>query len=77
MARLDKDRQKRLEPQRLNKAVTEITNLGYSIVDKSGTMVSFLFKNEIVIFYVYSGWATGKSIKDGRGLENLLKQIKQ
>lgn len=31
---------------------------------------------EIVHFYPYSGWHTGKSINDGRGWNNLYNQIK-
>ena len=27
-------------------------------------------------FFPYTGWHTGKGIKDGRGLQNLLKQLK-
>ena len=36
-----------------------------------------MFDNEKVKFFPYSGWHTGKSIKDGRGIENLLKQLKK
>lgn len=76
MARLDKDRQARLEPRRLNKAVAEITKLGFSVVVKDGNKALFLFKEQVVTYFVYSGWATGKTITDGRGLDNLLKQLK-
>ncbi len=38
--------------------------------------IEFDFNGSKIKFYPYSGWATGKTIKDGRGLENLLKQLK-
>lgn len=53
----------------------EITNLGLKITSITQKMIKFEFKGHTVRFYPYSGWATGKSIKDGRGLDNLLKQL--
>lgn len=73
--RLDKERQERLEPQRLEAAKQAIQEKGYTVVELSNTTISFEFKNCLVLFYPYSGWATGKTIKDGRGLKNLLNQI--
>lgn len=55
----------------------EITNLGLKITSITQKMIEFEFKGHTVRFYPYSGWATGKSIKDGRGLNNLIKQLKQ
>lgn len=76
MARLDKDRQKKLEPLRMNFAIDEITKLGYKIVVETNTVVSFVFKGNVIHFYPYSGWHTGKGIKDGRGWKKLYEQIK-
>lgn len=75
MSRLNIDRQNKLEPIRLQKAIMEITNLGLKITSITQKMIEFEFKGHTVRFYQYSGWATGKSIKDGRGLDNLLKQL--
>jgi hypothetical protein len=36
-----------------------------------------MFKNELVKFFPYSGWHTGKSIVDGRGIKKLLAQLKE
>jgi len=33
-------------------------------------------KGSLVLYFPYSGWASGKTIKAGRGLKNLLSQIK-
>lgn len=75
MSRLNIDRQNKLEPIRLQKAIMEITNLGLKITSITQKMIEFEFKGHTVRFYPYSGWTTGKSIKDGRGLDNLLKQL--
>lgn len=75
MSRLNIDRQNKLEPVRLQKTIMEITNLGLKITSITQKMIEFEFKGSTVRFYPYSGWATGKSIKDGRGLDNLLKQL--
>ncbi len=75
MARLDKERQQELEPKRMQFAINQIESLGFDIIQKTKTSIQFVFKNEIVTFFPYSGWGSGKSIKDGRGINNLLKQI--
>ena len=69
MARLNIERQKQLEPIRIEYAVERIKLLGYDIFYKDD-------KGHIVTFFPYSGWATGKTIRDCRGLSKLLKQIK-
>lgn len=77
MARLNQERQEKLEPLRFQKAKEEIQKLGFEINHENSKMLNFYHKDELIFFYPYSGWHSGKSIKDGRGLENLLKQIKQ
>jgi len=77
MARLNQERQEKLEPLRFEKAKEEIKKLGFEINYEDGKSLNFYHKDELVFYYPYSGWHSGKSIKDGRGLENLLKQIKQ
>ena len=75
MARLDIERQQRLEPQRIEYAVRRIEELGYAVTERDNVKIKFLFKGKPVTFYPYSGWATGATIIDGRGLRKLLKQI--
>ena len=75
MSRLNKERQSELEPKRLEYAKKCITDLGYEITFEVNTALHFIYKGETVKFFPYSGWHTGKSIKDGRGLQNLLNQI--
>jgi len=76
MKRLDQERQKKLEPERMEIALFELGALGLDAQNKDGKMIEFLYKGHKVQYFPYSGWHTGKSIKDGRGLQNLLKQLK-
>jgi len=76
MSRLNQDRQKQLQPVRIDHAVKKIEQLGYSILSRNDTTITFTFRDHLITFYPYSGWHTGKTIKDGRGLDKLLEQIK-
>ena len=73
--RLNKDREKELQPKRMEYAIEEITELGYNVVVVDDTKIKFFFNESWITLYPYSGWFTGKTVKDGRGIENLLKQI--
>lgn len=74
--RLDQERETELQPKRINTAKLELERLGYAIITEDKTKITFQFKGNIIQFFPYSGWASGKGIKDGRGLHNLLKQLK-
>jgi len=76
MARQDIELQKELEPQRMEYAKNRIAELGFEILYESATELRFLYKNETVRLFPYSGWHSGKSITDGRGIKNLIEQIK-
>jgi hypothetical protein len=73
--RLDQEREKELQPKRIEYAIEKLENLGFEIVFKCNTRIDFYYKGELIQFYPYSGWHTGKTIKDGRGIKNLLKQL--
>lgn len=77
MSRLDIDRQKELEPKRIDYAVNEIISLGYDITHADSVKVQFHFKGKTVTLYPYSGWFSGKTVKAGRGIKDLLNQIKK
>lgn len=72
--RLNQDREKKLQPQRMEKAVKELEGLGFKTVHDD-TVIAFYFKKSCIRYFPYSGWASGKTIKDGRGLKRLLKQL--
>lgn len=74
--RLDKERQQELEPKRKQYAIDKLTELGIEIVVVYDDQISFMHKGCLCKLFPYSGWHTGKSIKDGRGINNLLEQLK-
>jgi hypothetical protein len=76
MARLDKEKEARLQPKRIQTAIDELQKLGFEIYNITTTSIQFQFKGERVVFFPYSGWHTGKTIVDGRGLDKLLNQIR-
>jgi hypothetical protein len=75
--RLDKDREIELNPKRMAFAKNVITHLGYEITFESEKELRFIFKGETVYCFPFTGWHTGKSITDGRGIQKLINQIKQ
>lgn len=75
MPRLNKDRQNELEPKRIEYAKQQIIGLGYQISFESSTEIRFTFKGNEISLFPYSGWHSGKTIKSGRGISKLLKQI--
>jgi len=76
MPRLDIERQLKLEPKRMETAKIEIEKLGYKVIEVSNTQLKFEhYMGHIINYFPYSGWAYGSTIKDGRGLKKLLKQI--
>ncbi len=74
--RLNQERESELQPKRIAAAKTAIEALGFDICFETETELRFYFKGAMIKYYPYSGWATGMTIKDGRGLQNLLKQLK-
>lgn len=74
--RLDIERQNKLEPIRLRTAINEIQKLGLTILNCTDKMIEFEYKEHSIKYFPYSVWATGKTIQDGRGLKNLIKQLK-
>lgn len=74
--RLNQEREKLLQPKRIASGISELGQLGLEIISTDDTKIVFIFKGHKVQFFPYSGWRSGKTIKDGRGLQNLLKQLK-
>ncbi len=75
MTDLIKDK-KQLEKERIDYAEFMIVEAGYDVLTKTDLELTFNYKDSLIKFFPYTGWATGKTIKDGRGLKNLLKQLK-
>jgi len=66
---------KELQPRRMQYAINMILNAGCEITFQDDKEIIFQYKDERVNFFPYTGWATGKSIKDGRGIDKLIKQL--
>lgn len=76
MPRIDTDRQKELEPKRMAYAIKALKARGVEVTQVNGSKLEFEYDGAVISFWAYSGWHSGKSIKEGRGIENLLKQLK-
>lgn len=72
--RLNQERETRIQPKRMEKAIAELESRGFS-VSHNETRIDFIFNGFNVLYFPYSGWASGCSIKDGRGLKRLLRQL--
>ena len=74
--RLNQEREIKLQPKRIQNAINAIKGLGIEITYEDSTRLEFNHNGSTVCYYPYSGWASGTSIKDGRGFHKLYKQIK-
>lgn len=63
-----------IKVDRIKYAKDELTKLGIEFTYK-GQEIQFYHKDQLVKFYPFTGWHTGKSINDGRGIKNLIKQL--
>lgn len=64
------------EDNRIKYAKSELEKRGYEVThDASNKCLIFEYKGNKIRLFPYTGWFTGKGIKDGRGLQNLLKQL--
>lgn len=73
--RLDQQREQSLQPRRIEHAKAALEEKGVTVHYQSETELRFFYRNAEIKLFPYSGWHTGKTIKDGRGLQNLLKQL--
>ena len=64
-----------INQERYQHAKKKISALGILVFEVDNKTLTFHHNDHDVLFYPYTGWHTGKSIKDGRGLKNLLKQL--
>lgn len=64
------------EDNRIKFARQELEKRGYEVtLDESNKCLIFEYDGNTIRIYPYTGWFTGKGIKDGRGLQKLLKQL--
>lgn len=74
MARLDQERQSKLEPKRISDCKAKLEDMGFE-VEQSHVQLNFMYKGHKIQFWPYSGWHTGKTIQDGRGFGHLIRQL--
>ena len=77
MTRLNIERLNKLEPIRVQKARSALENLGLEVVCCTTHQIAFILNGNIIKFFPYSGWHSGKGIPDGRGYQKLMKKIKR
>jgi len=71
-----KEIRQRKEPGRISYARTKLEERGIVyLYNENIKAIEFVHKGCIIRFYPYTGWFSGRTVKDGRGLENLLKQL--
>ena len=75
MARLNIERQLELEPKRMEYAMQKIKEKGFNPIQVSNTEINFDRGGHKIYFFPYSGWHSGSGIKQGRGINKLLKQL--
>ena len=76
-SRLNQDREQRLQPERLRTCKEKLEDMGFIVDQIDHTLLQFKLNGNIIKFYPYSGWHSGKGVKDGRGFANLLKQLEE
>jgi hypothetical protein len=76
-SRLDQEREALLQPKRLKDCKETLEKMGFVVNQFGATELRFVFNGSLVKFWPYSGWHSGKSIKDGRGFSNLLRQLRK
>ena len=73
---VNKERKKALEPSRVDYATNKLLENGFMPTYEDGQKIEFMHNGCKVTLFPYTGWFSGKSVRDGRGINNLLKQLK-
>ena len=70
------ERRVRLEAKRSETALNVLRSMGFSPeYDSSEKVVTFVHGGNTIRYFPFTGWATGKGIRDGRGFVNLVRQL--
>ena len=72
--RLNQEREALLQPKRIEACLKELERRGFKC-ESDNTKIVFMLNGNKIQFFPYSGWHSGKGIKDGRGFQNLLRQL--
>lgn len=74
--RLNKEREAKRQPITIGYAISRLKSIGFEPYHITETSLCITYKGNKIVLYPYSGWFSGKGITDGRGIENLIKQLK-
>lgn len=77
MPRLDKERQKELEPKRMEFAEEKLAEMGIVSVRATDSELEFEWRGNTIKFFPYSGWFQGAGIASGWGINALIKRLKE
>ena len=73
---LTRAKREQKEPFRWQYILRELKEKGYDPQeDKENKCIHFLFHGNTITVWPYTGWFSGKGIKDGRGTKKLFRQI--
>ncbi len=73
---LTRVKRKQKEPSRWQYILRGLKEKGYDPQeDKENRCIRFLFHGNTITVWPYTGWFSGKGIKDGRGAKKLYQQI--
>lgn len=72
------ERRARREPGRIEYDKQKLEDMGYEVhMGEDGTMLHFQHRHFTVRLWPYTGWFSGQTVVDGRGIDNLLKQLRR
>ncbi len=60
---------------RMEHAVKKLEDAGHIIDILDTSSLTIEHKGQLVTFFPFTGWHTGRTIKDGRGLNKLLEKL--
>lgn len=63
------------QKRRMDYAISKLNDIGIMPNYKDCSLLEFEHNENLIKYFPHSGWFTGKSVKDGRGIKNLLKQL--
>ena len=69
-------RKETLQPKRIQFAIAALKRIGITETEADNTSVSFKHKGNTIKLYAFTGWYSGKGVKDGRGIANLINELK-
>jgi hypothetical protein len=77
MKSMSQARRQKVEPSRMEVATEKVSELGYDVNSDDGQSLTFELNGNTIRIFPYTGWFSGKGVKDGRGIFNLIEQLKE